>query len=136
MVMDAASTRFQEQFERITNLDKLLQEAPEFSSWSTLDLLTGFRMYTEYDYDSWLEIHNLELSMAAQDGSIQVVFLCRNISAFSVYGDFQVGDFTIEVSEDPEQNLGQTFHVYDYEGNIIHLFCQELEVLQAGPMEV
>lgn len=44
--MNAASRSFQEQFNAIKNLDKLLQEAPQFSSWSTLDLLTGFRMYT------------------------------------------------------------------------------------------
>jgi len=127
---------FREQYGRIKNLDRLLKEAPQFSSWSTLDLLTGFRMYTEYDYDRWLEVHNLELSLAIQDGSLQVVLLCRNISAFSVYGDFQIAGFSIDVNEDPELGLDRAFHIFDYEDNIIHLFCQEIEVLQAGPMDV
>ncbi len=134
--MNAASPRFSQQYKKIQNLDKLLQQAPAFSSWSTLDLLNGFRMYTEYDYDNWLEVHNLELTLASQDGSLQVVLLCRNISAFSVYGDFQVAGFAIEVNEDPELGAERTFHIFDYEDNIIHLFCQEIEVLQAGPVDV
>lgn len=134
--MNAASRSFQEQFNAIKNLDKLLQEAPQFSSWSTLDLLTGFRMYTDYDYESWLEIHNLELTLAAQDGSLQVVLLCRNISAFSIFGEFQIAGFSIEVSQDPEQSPGRKFHIFDDEDNIIHLFCREIEILQAGPMEM
>lgn len=134
--MDSSAAPFQDQYQKIKNLDKLLQEAPQFSSWSALDLLTGFRMYTEYDYDRWLEVHNLELTLAVQDGSLQVVLLCRNVSAFSVYGDFQVAGFTIEVNEDPELGAERTFHIFDYEDNIIHLFCQEIEVLQAGPVDV
>lgn len=134
--MDAASLPFSEQYKKIQNLDKLLRQAPQFSSWCALDLLTGFRMYTEYDYDRWLEIHNLELTLAAQDGSLQVVLLCRNISAFSVYGDFQLSGFSIEVNEDPELGAERTFHIFDYEDNIIHLFCQEIEILQAGPVDL
>ena len=134
--MNAASRSFQEQFNAIKNLDKLLQEAPQFSSWSTLDLLTGFRMYTDYDYESWLEIHNLELTLAAQDGSLQVVLLCRNISSFSIFGEFQIAGFSVEVSHDPEHSPGRKFHIFDDEDNIIHLFCREIEILQAGPMEI
>ena len=66
-------------------------------------------MYTDYDYESWLEIHNLELTLAAQDGSLQVVLLCRNISAFSIFGEFQIAGFSVEVSQDPEQSPGRNF---------------------------
>lgn len=76
------------------------------------------------------------MTLAAQDGSLQVVLLCRNISAFSIFGEFQIAGFSVEVSQDPEQSPGRKFHIFDDEDNIIHLFCREIEILQAGPMEI
>lgn len=69
---NAFAVSFEETFHKIKGIEKLLQLNPRFYGWCYFGKIHSMYLYSDYDYEEWLEIQNLRMVMESEDKEYRV----------------------------------------------------------------
>ena len=85
-------------------------------------------LYSDYDYEEWLEIQNLRMVMESEDKEYRVTLFFRDVTSFYLAQSAGISGFEIECSDDHAFGDRRNFHVYDFEEGDIRFYCREIEI--------
>ena len=68
---NAFAVSFEETFHKIKGIEKLLQLNPRFYGWCYFGKIHSMYLYSDYDYEEWLEIQNLRMVMESEEMCIR-----------------------------------------------------------------
>ncbi len=121
---------FRIKFQKIDGIEQLCRILPDFHyGWSYFYKIEDFHLFRDYDYENWIEIQNLEMTLISYDNLVSLTMRFEKICNFSMIGSDSVSGFEIEPRCDHAFGDQRNFDIFDYEEGAISFSCKSIKII-------